>query len=223
MNVVLKLIKTVPREQPDYATIHFDAAVRSWQRFKESNSRTDIIKAVNHGVRAVLAEDKKICNPEYMFKLCELVSCFLERITPQELMQVFPIEKEYDGKKWETKDYYYTMNAMKTHGLNRLIGDGDTEMLLWDYMNWHMRIFQVAYMSAMSDIYRQQTGEGIMERFCREQDIKTYVMHTDPETGKKYLYDEETGQYTQVRKPIPRYMKVLQGGKTDTVNRGGVR
>ena len=39
-------------------------------------------------------------------------------LTPRELYQLFPIEKEYDGDKWGTKDYYYCIQEIKEIGLD---------------------------------------------------------------------------------------------------------
>lgn len=213
MGASLRLIKTVPKEKPDYVGLHLGAMTRSYLRFLQSKERTDLLKTVNHGVRAVMVLDRKTCPANDLFMLCESVAEALKQITPRELMQVFPPEKTYDGDKWQAKDYYSTMETVKAHGPDRAIGDGDANRFLWGYMNLDLMEFEVARMCSMSDLYRQQTGEGIMEKYFKEQGVKTYTMHTDSSTGKQYIHDEETGEYSEVKRPRPCYLKIVNGGE----------
>lgn len=52
------------------------------------------------------------------YTLPNLVINLLEGLTPNEVYGLFPIDKEYDGYKLETKDYYSCMEAAKEIGLN---------------------------------------------------------------------------------------------------------
>ena len=75
-------------------------------------------------------------------------------LTPKQLQQMFPISKEYDGDKYDMKDYYYTLHALEKAGMDKPIG---TEMeaahLLWDYQNTEISFFLMAYMGCIEDMY----------------------------------------------------------------------
>ena len=75
-------------------------------------------------------------------------------ITPKHLQQMFPISKEYDGDRYEMKDYYFTLHALEKVGMDKPIG---TEMeaahLLWDYQNTEISFFLMAYMGCIEDMY----------------------------------------------------------------------
>jgi hypothetical protein len=176
------------------------------------HSRADILKAVNHGIRAVAAHADKSVEPEILFGLCEGVKNFMKLITPRELMQVFPTTKTYDGKKWGTKDYFSTMDMIREYDIDAPIG-ARVEDFLWDYVTRTLSVFQVEHMSAASDLHRQVTGEDAMEAFLEEQGIKSYIKYTDEETGKDYLYDKETTEAFELKPPIPRYIKLVKGGE----------
>ena len=68
-------------------------------------------------------------------------------------------------------------------------------------------------MSATSDLHRQATGKGVLDELFEDKGIKSYIKYTDEDTGKDYLYDEETDKAFELKKPIPRYMKLVEGGK----------
>ena len=208
---VIEGIKNEPAVQIDYTDIHLKATFRSYKRFMESQDRTDLLKAVNHGVRCADTDDIRAASFELRNIVFSSVMYILGQITPRELMQVFPVSKEYDGHRWECKDYFYTMKELKAHGLDKPLGGGREGVLgiLWDYMNDTTRMFLVGYTGVMSDIYRMETGKGIMETWLEENGVKPRIIHTDERTGKQYLYDGETGKTMPVTKKRPRYLKLL--------------
>ena len=210
----LTLVECIKKKRPDYATLHLRAAQRAGGRYLRTRSRTDILKAVNHGVRAVVAHKKKSIEPKHVLRLCNHAIVFMRLITPRELMQIFPIEKRYNGDKSGIIDYYYTMKALKDYDIYAPIGEYIDEFLM-DYANPVLHKFQVMRATSGCDLIRQVTGECIVENFCRENGIKTYLQCRDEEVGKDYLYDSETGETFKFEKPIPRYMKLLKGGKSE--------
>lgn len=203
----LTLHKTEPKQTLDLCQIHLEATFRCMQRFEDTGVHTDLLKIVNHGVRAAKGLMKRL-GPQLLFWFCESVKDYISLMTPMELMQVFPIDKEYDGERWQSKDYFYTLQVLRNHGLHTPIGEQVTE-LLWDYMSHHMRFFMVVLMGAASDLKREQTGTGIMEDWCREQGIPTYRMCKDPDTGNEFMLDSESGRSIGVKRVVPRHLTVL--------------
>lgn len=88
----------------------------------------------------------------------DYLECIVQTIgmlTPRQLIEIFPIDKIYNGDKNEMKDYYYTMEEINKIGLDNLIGNKSLE-LLWDYENNDLRKFLVETVSAMNlvNMYR---------------------------------------------------------------------
>lgn len=87
-------------------------------------------------------------------------------LTPQQLQQMFPISKEYDGDRYEMKDYYYTLHALEKTGIDKPIG---TEMeaahLLWDYQNTEISFFLMAYMGCIEDMYIYEIDDRPFKEF----------------------------------------------------------
>lgn len=140
------------------------------------------------------------------FNLCYTILHLIERLTPNQLISIFPIEKKYDGDKYGTKDYFYTMEMCKNHGLNNKINNGFE--FLWDYQNWHISAFMINYMSSMSDIRKAHGEKGITEEFLEEHGVTTYTMHEDAR-GKRYAVNNKTGETSKIRKPKPWYLKPI--------------
>ena len=91
----------------------------------------------------------------------------------------FPITKDFDGHKWECKDYFYTMDVLSKMDMDKPVGRDNISDLLWDYQNDDLREAYVEFMCATSAIYRAQNGKGLAEQFCENNGIGTYTVYND--------------------------------------------
>ena len=139
------------------------------------------------------------------FNLIDALFCIIGRIKLKNLIKIFPIDKIYDGDKYECKDYFFTMDVLKEKGLDNAVGRDGVLDLMWDYENRDLREFTVFYMSCMSAMYKQQTGVGIAEKFCEDNGIGTYTM--DRENG--LLIDNKTGEIAKVSNK-PSFMQIVK-------------
>lgn len=76
------------------------------------------------------------------------------RLTPKQLMHMYPITKEYDGERWGTKDYFHTVESLKRWPEDEPIGDArDIACLLWDYQNWDLSFMLLQWQNVIDDLY----------------------------------------------------------------------
>lgn len=132
-------------------------------------------KLIYYGVK-YLGNDY-VFNPlklEHTFNSFDLVLMAIDTITPRKLIQIFPIDKKYDGHKWESKDYYTTMDVMREHGMDRQIGtaEGQAFDFLWDYMNHDVMMFVVRFMSVLSDMSQLKGNGDPTVKFFESQGIE---------------------------------------------------
>lgn len=139
------------------------------------------------------------------FNLIDAIFGIIGHIKLNNLIKIFPIDKEYNGDKWGCKDYFYTMDALKSKGLDNTVGYDGVFDLMWDYMNKDLREFTVFYMSCMSAMYKQQIGVSFAEKFCDDNGIGSYTM--DRENG--IVIDNQTGKIAKVSKK-PSFMQIMK-------------
>ena len=108
-------------------------------------------------------------NVEEKFAYISCLKDCLKKLTYREFINLFPIAKEYDGTKWEMKDYYSTMEYLNDKSLDDYIED--PLELIFEYYNWDIIIFGVEVMSATSEMNKIQTGIGITEAFMFPDDF----------------------------------------------------
>ena len=88
------------------------------------------------------------------------------RLTPMELLRMYPVTKEYDGEKWGTKDYFYTMDKLKKLPANKPIGDAqDVACLLWDYQNWDLTFLFLQWQNVLGDLHIYCNDSGPQDEF----------------------------------------------------------
>lgn len=131
-----------------------------------------------------------------VFQLMDAIFTVMGHIKLKNLITTFPIKKDYDGDKWECKDYFYTMDVLSKMDMDKPIGRDAMSELLWDYQNDDLRHAYVEFTCAMSAIYRSQTGKGIVEKFCEDNGIGTYSINK--ETG--VIRDNQTGHTTKLKR-----------------------
>ena len=156
---------------------------------------TSFRKAVFYGVKTVVTYPKN----EYLtreklmerFEETEMVKMLIEFLSPIELMQVFPVDKQYDGFKYETKDYFSTMEMLNKLDINTSFRDKkvDINMILMGYENIFITVFMLEIVNMIDGFRKLEGKESMIVEFMREQGVHPMTMYTDEATGKKFLLD----------------------------------
>lgn len=141
-------------------------------------------------------ENRTLAEEQLKFTVIDSIFMILGCLTLRNFATTFPIEKYYKGEKWEEKDYFSTMEVLSKMDWDKPIGRDELSELLWDYYNADLRHAYMEYTSAMSAMYKAQTGKGIMEKFLEDRGVPTYTM--DKETG--IMKNNQTGDILKPKK-----------------------
>ena len=195
------------------ASYYYKALIKLSDKYKNNQTSRDFykkyifygVKAINHSNvnKYVTYDDVK-----QRFNLICLIKNTMSKITPKEFETIFPIQKIYDGEKWESKDYFYTKKYLGTLNSNEPIGDVIDE-LLWEYVNIDTRIFNTQCFMTVDKLRRFEGKISMMEEWANLNNIETYSLRKDTK-GKEYLYNKKTGRTIRVIKPRPKYLKLLK-------------
>lgn len=183
-NKDIKLIADYP--QSDIMKIAFSGIkyICSWRDVRRESDR--------HGVEYTQTLEES----QATFQLIDAIFTVCGCLTLRNFVTTFPIDKMYDGAKWECKDYFYTMDVLSKMDWDKPIGRDELSELLWDYENADLRHAYVEFTTAMSAIYRAQTGKGIAEEWCDNMGVPIYTI--DKETG--IMKDNQTGDIIKPKK-----------------------
>ncbi|MCM1201389.1 MAG: hypothetical protein NC312_09170 [Bacteroides fragilis] len=130
------------------------------------------------------------------FQLIDAIFTVCGYLTLRNFVNTFPIEKDYSGEKWQCKDYFSTMEVLSKMDWDKPIGRDELSELLWDYDNSDLRHAYVEFTTAMSAIYRAQTGKGIAETWLDDLGVPTYS--ENKETG--IMRNNQTGDIMKPKK-----------------------
>ncbi len=208
-----RVIAGIKKKEIDYCAIYSRVFARvtndRTQQIAESGTcdKDTIRKIVYYGIKFV-NQLKDINSYDGLIAKFQLISWIKEiigELTPKEFANIFPITKEYNGKRFGTKDYYYTVNSINKFGWDRKIGNYSSEFL-FNYHDWNDILdFCVTSMTVTSEIRRKETGKGMFEELF--PDVKTHTLYEM--NGKRYLQDNQTGEINNVKQPRPRYLKII--------------
>lgn len=206
---VTKLITLHDCWQRQYHKAIYDAMARNEGKQLSDYPQEDLMKIALLGikyinlVREIRRESERLNidskqsleESQAIFNLIDTVFMVMGYIKLKNLVTTFPIKKEYDGEKWECKDYFYTMDVLSKMDWDKPVGRDNISELLWDYQNDDLRHAYVEFTCAMSAIYRSKTGKSIAEEWCDDIGIPTYTINK--ETG--IIRDNQTGQTTKLK------------------------
>lgn len=183
-NKDIKFIADYPQE--DFMKIAFSGIkyICSWRDVRRENSRLGV------GHQQTLKE------AQATFQLIEAIFTVCGCLTLRSFVTTFPIDKTYDGEKWQCKDYFYTMDVLSKMDWDKPIGRDELSDLLWDYENEELRHAYIEFTTSASAILRAQTGKGIAETWCDNMGVPTYT--EDKETG--IMKDNRTGDIMKPKK-----------------------
>lgn len=193
-----------------YSKSFFNNAQRQLQ---DSRNKELIKKTVFNGVKMIITGQgenlKNYDDTELQFQLISHIKSLTGFLTPGEFMQLFPIKKDYDGHKWQTKDYFYTRDYINNLDINTPIDEQeDPLMFLWEYVNDDIESFNIRSMLALSKLRQFMGHPSLGEEWADMNGIETHTMHQDHK-GNNFLIDKQ-GKVLKAAKPRPRYLKVVK-------------
>ena len=153
-------------------------------------------------------KDQSVPMSEWL-AVCRLIS----RQTPRQFVRLFPISKEYDGQRYQSKDYFTTMQSIAQHGWDTPIGDAVD--FLWDYVNPHTSAFVVSFLCALDRECRQHNRPGLLESFAKQQGVELPSYRPVTLNGKQYMQSQKDGSIVRVspsKNQMPRWWKIIEGG-----------
>lgn len=198
------MLKIAPiRKSPDYQEIYFNLFQRRLAKYAEDrNDRFALRQLVFAGVRWLNCCAEKPEDPDAAaarMSMYQVVNGLIGLLTPAELVTVFPVDKTFDGDRWEIKDYFFTMDELRKIGMDAPIGTEQVTGLLWDYENGELREYLVRYMSTMSAVMEFQGKPSLFEQMTEHLGLETYALHRDPVTHQQYMQNSHTGAVTPVQ------------------------
>lgn len=112
---------------------------------------------------------------EGIFKFTDRVLAICGHLTVQSFVDTFPIDKTYNGEKFGCKDYFFTIDVLSQMVWDEPIGADVITDLIWDYCNNELQKVYAAYLTAAGYLYKKETGKGMLEQFCEDNGIETYI------------------------------------------------
>lgn len=160
--------------------------------------KDELIKYIFLGIKSINVLHKNIEQKKDIdllfseYSLINNIILAITYITPQELLRIFPLEKVYNGAKYEIKDYYYSIQVLKKAGLDKIIKyETKIREILFDFMNLDIKLFVMAWISCANDMNYILTNKDLFSEFLAG--IDTYYRQG------KYLINKRTNEKVRIK------------------------
>lgn len=149
--------------------------------------RDDLIKYVYLGVKAFGSEYFELKNEpriksmekiEWIHKRCQDIMEAIGELAPAQLIQLFPVTKDFKGGEYGCKDYFWTMEKLAKLPRDKPIGtEQNVADVLWDYVNHDTEFFFLNWMNAIDDMStycgKNEPRENFYGRRIKASEAKT--------------------------------------------------
>lgn len=92
-------------------------------------------------------------------ELGSAILAVFERMTPAQVLMMFPLKKEFDGSQYGEKDYFYSRNFIKEYGLGKRIVYAPE--FIMEYCNDDIIRFLVSFQVFCGQRYHERTGRSM--------------------------------------------------------------
>lgn len=199
------------RGKADKYHLYLAAAERLIMTFPESQVPPEekaklaylCIKTVTHMPDPPIYREVALSRVNFICKTKELIA----ELTPRQLMQMFPIAKDYSGKRWGHKDYFFTQDILSDYDLDKPIGMDRVSNFLWDYVNRDILEFNVNCFCSLDIIRRFEGKQSLAVEWAESVGIDTYTKFNSER--KTYLLNNRTGEITRAKRRPPRYLHII--------------
>ena len=178
--------------------------------FKETKNRYDLCSACLYFIKYFnLSQNQTETGMKLFSEICYMISL----LTPKEFLRTFPPRKNYKGARYESIDYFSTMEKFQGMNMDISFLESSTDIMefMQGYDNREILRFSVQSMMLISKLHQQRTGRDMLDDFMISQNkepLMKYHLHTDSK-GKRFLLDNK-GHSIPARKKFPRYLQVVK-------------
>lgn len=108
---------------------------------------------------------------EWIYERSHSIMTAIGLLTPKELIQIFPIKKDYGGEKGGYKDYFSVMEAIGKLPQNKPIGSAQAAAdVLWNYSNPDTEYFLMMWIHSIDDLSTYCNNDKPFKAFYNRRD-----------------------------------------------------
>lgn len=193
----------------------------SMSDYYKTQNRWALTKAAYNGVRMINIHYRTLSNLEFVpidvwkmtLQTYKSIEALISLMTPEEIIRTFPITKTYDGKRWESADYFSTLSLFDglNKGLSLMVQFKEPFDVLYGYQNPHICHLLTGMMCTIDKLRIAEGKDDMLTAFCKEQGIEppeTIRVYKDTK-GKSYAVDSN-GKSMPLHKAKPKWLKVVK-------------
>ena len=169
-------------------------------------------KVVYYGIKyfnsIVLSSNMDMKDVKSILNDSFIIDGFIRDLSFLDILNMFPIIKDYKGYKYQSKDYWSTKEYLETININEIIGD-NIDDFYWNYYNHDIMSFSIKRLLLIDKLRKLTNKESLMSSFLKEFNVEAYSYDKD----KNIMIGRTSGKVVKVSKPrkrIPKFLKPIK-------------
>ena len=169
-------------------------------------------KVVYYGIKyfnsIVLSSNMDMKDVKSILNDSFIIDGFIRDLSFLDILNMFPIIKDYKGYKYQSKDYWSTKEYLETININEIIGD-NIDDFYWNYYNHDIMSFSIKRLLLIDKLRKLTNKESLMSSFLKEFKVEAYSY----DKNKNIMIGRTSGKVVKVSKPrkrIPKFLKPIK-------------
>ena len=169
-------------------------------------------KVVYYGIKyfnsIVLSSNMDMKDVKSILNDSFIIDGFIRDLSFLDILNMFPIIKDYKGYKYQSKDYWSTKEYLETININEIIGD-NIDDFYWNYYNHDIMSFSIKRLLLIDKLRKLTNKESLMSSFLKEFNVEAYSY----DKNKNIMIGRTSGKVVKVSKPrkrIPKFLKPIK-------------
>lgn len=169
-------------------------------------------KVVYYGIKyfnsIVLSSNMDMKDVKSILNDSFIIDGFIRDLSFLDILNMFPIIKDYKGYKYQSKDYWSTKEYLETININEIIGD-NIDDFYWNYYNHDIMSFSIKRLLLIDKLRKLTNRESLMSSFLKEFNVEAYSY----DKNKNIMIGRTSGKVVKVSKPrkrIPKFLKPIE-------------
>lgn len=173
-------------------------------RYVMINSR-DAQKQIHAAVRWYGLRSKWETDSDIEFRMYNAVLQMMACYSPEWIAREFPADKEYDGARYEMKDYYSSMDALR-EAKPFECDSRNVQEFISNWLNQDLMMFYIAGIQLVDELRACQGQISLMEEFMELHGVQPYHIETDA-AGNEIVFDGQGNFAGKVEYQRPSYIR----------------
>lgn len=205
-----KCDKVSPRQTPDIYLRVYMRILSGYVTDETARRQTWAgVKFIGLQCRNALLKEMSADMIDSLMRTTNRVKAGIAHLTVKDFIQMFPPDKNYNGRRDDSKDYFSTMQYIRSFEQDEAIGKGRVDELICEYSNEDIKRFVLAIWALVDKVRERHGLQSMAAEFMQAQGVSPVAIYKD-NVGEYAVTGGRSYRIHKTKKRLPRGIKIIR-------------